>query len=256
MTDFLLLHSPAHGAWSWDGVKGILEDALRREGAIHHPMYTPGTVSAPELDGASGGRTTLDERVEEVLRQASAAGLKRPVVVLHALSGLLGLEVVRRMADRPQALVLVGAVVPDAFHTVSEMLPLLTQYALLGLRLLPGRRPPGTVRLHRELVLKLMCNDLTYAQASYTLGRLGPLPLGALDTLPDLDSLEPRCPVTYLVLRRDRLVPAGTQRRMAAALPGATVVELDGGHEAPTFHADSVAQVALDVADGRARAAA
>lgn len=257
MTDYLLIHAPGHGAWSWDGVSGVLEDTLRRESPIFHPMYQPGTVLAPDFPGdGAPGLVTLDAWADDILRQAAGAGLDRPIVVAHSLSGLLALEVARRLPKPPRALVLVGAVVPDMFHTVTEVLPIATRVLLQLHRVLPGRRPSGTVKLHREFALKLLCNDVSYPLASRVMGRLTPVPLLPLDALPNPDALEPPCPVTYAVLLRDRFVPPALQRRMAADLPGATVVEIDAGHEAPSFHAEEVARVILETAGQPMRRAA
>jgi pimeloyl-ACP methyl ester carboxylesterase len=249
MADFLLLHGPAHGPWTWDGVKGIIDDVLSRRSTVHNPMYAPGTVLAAAFPiMADLKQLTLDRWADDILRQVEAASLARPVVVAHSLAGLLALEVVRRLPTPPTALVLVGAVAPDIFHTVTEMLPTATRVLLQLHRVLPGKRPPGTVRLHREMALKLLTSDVSYPLASQVLGRLSPMPLRPLDALPNPVALEPRCPVTYVVLKRDWFVRPSRQRRMAADLPGTTVVELDAGHEAPTYHPEEVAGVILEAA--------
>ena len=48
MTDFLLLDSPGHGPWFWDGVKGAIEDNLRNKYEVRHLNYHPGKVVDPE----------------------------------------------------------------------------------------------------------------------------------------------------------------------------------------------------------------
>lgn len=257
MTDYLLIPAPGHGAWSWDRAKGLIEDALRRESPNFHPMYQPGSVLAPDFPrDAAPKQVTLAFWADDILRQVAAARLDRPVVVAHSLAGLLALEVARRLPAPPQALVLVGAVVPDMFHTVTEMLPVATRALLQLHRVLPGKRPSGTVKLHREFALKLLCNDVSYPLASHVMGRLAPIPLLPLDALPNPEALWPPCPVTYTVLLQDRFLTPGRQRRMAADLPGATVVELDAGHEAPSFHPEAVARIILEAAGRPLRQAA
>ena len=251
MTDFLLLHGPGHGGWVWDGVVGAMEDALRRRTGLYHSMYTQGTILAPDLPG-HGARfgdddplaLTFEHCVEDLLRTVEDAGLRNPVIGVHSLSGLLALELARRLGD-VKALVLVGAAVPDLFHNPVETLPLPTRAALGALRLYPNT-PPESVRMVKEMALMLLCNDIPFPDAARAVvGRMRPIPLRPWDALPDPEALEPACPVTYMVLARDRFLWPGTQREMAASLPGAQVLELDCGHEAPVTHPQEVADALL-----------
>lgn len=77
------------------------------------------------------------------------------------------------------------------------------------------------------------------------IGHFGPLPLGMLTepvTL-SLDALP--CPVTYVVLTNDRLIGAGRQQAMAARIPGATVVQLDSGHQVTAQRPRELAETLL-----------
>ena len=186
MTDFLLLHGPGHGGWVWDGVVGAMEDALRRRTGLYHAMYTQGTVLAPDLPG-HGARfgeddpldLTFEHCVEDLRRTVDKAGLRNPVIGVHSLSGLLALELVRRLKD-VKALVLVGAAVPDLFHNPVETLPIPTRAALHALRLYPNT-PPESVRLVKEMALLLLCNDIPFPDAARAVvGRLRPIPLRPL----------------------------------------------------------------------------
>jgi pimeloyl-ACP methyl ester carboxylesterase len=252
MTDFLLIHGAGHGAWVWDEVKGVIEDSQRAKVGLYHSLYAPGAILTPDLPGHGARfgtddpvRLDSDDAVGSLLGHLEAADVTRPVVVAHDLSGLIALEVVRRMKEPPRGLVLVGAVVPDLFHTVGEMLPLPTRVLLALLRFLPGT-PPESVTLHKEMGGRLLCSDMPYSWASARiLGRLQPIPLRLFDALPHPEALEPACPVTYAVLARDGYLLPRSQRAMAASFPGARVVELDSGHEAPVTHPAEVAELIL-----------
>ena len=254
MTDLLLIHGAGQGAWVWDYVKGALEDALRRQAPLYHELYNPGTVLTPDLPahGSRWGkedpaRITFDLCVEDLLRQAAAARLRRPVLVAHDFGGLLALEMARRLPEKPLRIVFVGAVVPDLFHTPPETLFLPIRVLFWGQRLLPGA-PRGCLKWHPFLARWLLCSDMPYYQAAaQVVGRLRPLPLGLLDTLPQPEALEPPCPVTYIVLLRDWFLWPDIQRRMAASV-GAHVVELDAGHQAPLSRPQEVAQAILGAA--------
>lgn len=78
-----------------------------------------------------------------------------------------------------------------------------------------------------------------------TIGHFSPLPLGMLTepvTL-SLDALS--CPVTYVVLTNDRLIGAGRQQAMADRIPGATVLQLDSGHQVTVQRPRELAETLL-----------
>jgi pimeloyl-ACP methyl ester carboxylesterase len=252
MTDFLLIHGAGHGAWVWDGVWGILDNFLRGGTGLYHSMYSTGAVLAPDLPGHGGRfrrddptRVSLDGAVDELLARMETAGIRRPVIAVHDLSGHIALELVRRMKELPRGLVFVGASVPDLFHTAMEMLPFPTRAAIAVMRL-RRNTPPASVRLHYALAHPLMCNDMPFSDCTTrVLGRLCPIPLRLFDALPNPETLEPTCPITYAVLNRDRYLLPGAQRQMAASFPQAKVVEMDYGHEAPVTHPQEVADLIL-----------
>ena len=259
MADFLLIHGAGHGAWVWDGVKGILEDNLRKQSSLYHTRYSAGKVLAPDLPGHGENfyqdnpiKITFEACIEALLRTVDINKLRYPIIGAHSLSGLIALELARRLVIRgnpPSAIVLVGAVVPDIFRNVMEMLPPPTRIALAVLRLMPGT-PPESVKLHRELGLKLLCNDMRYAEASsQVLGRLRPIPLKPWDALPNPEALEPPCPVTYMLLKRDWFISSASQRNMASHIKHAKLIELNRGHEAPITTPQSVALALLDYAE-------
>ena len=59
----------------------------------------------------------------------------------------------------------------------------------------------------------------------------------------NLDALP--CPVTYIVLRDDRLISPSQQRAMAARIPDATVIELEAAHQAATQKPRELAELLL-----------
>ena len=78
-----------------------------------------------------------------------------------------------------------------------------------------------------------------------TVGHFGPLPLRML-TEPVTLSLDPLpCPVTYVVLTDDRLISAGRQQAMADRIPGATVVQLESGHQVTVQRPRELAETLL-----------
>ena len=251
MTDFLLIHGPGHGSWAWDGVKAALEDRLRRRPGLYHASYLSGSITAPDLPG-HGSRflrenprhLSFEHCVDELFELVTTARISEPVVVAHSLSGLIALELVRRLGNAKR-LVLVGAAVPDIFHNVIETLPLPTRAILHALRLYPNT-PPESVRLIKEFALLFLCNDIPFPEAAATvISKLRPMPLRLWDSLPNPVALEPSCPTTYILLKRDRFLWPSAQRKMAASLPNVDLIEIDCGHEATISHSREIADVLL-----------
>jgi len=254
MTDFLLIHGPGHGSWAWDGVKGTLEDRLRRLPGLYHSSYSAGSIIAPDLPG-HGSRYSQDNPrhlsfehcVDELQEFVNTSCMSEPVVVAHSLSGLIALELVRRLGNA-KALVLIGAAVPDIFHNALETLPIPTRALIHALRLYPNT-PPESVRLIKEFALLFLCNDMPFPEAASTvISKLRPIPLRLWDSLPNPIALEPACPTTYMLLKRDRFLWPSAQRKMAASLPNAELVEIDCGHEATISHSREIANVLLQYA--------
>lgn len=69
--------------------------------------------------------------------------------------------------------------------------------------------------------------------------------------IPSLDM-----PVVVLLARGDRPIPIRHGRQLASALPGATVIEVDGGHMLPVVQPDVVAAAVRSIGDGAAAAPA
>ena len=85
-------------------------------------------------------------------------------------------------------------------------------------------------------------------QIIHNLGFFGPLPTRVLTSRISLDDGPPPCPVTYVVLNQDKLLPAGSQERMAARIPDAEVVSLDSCHEVMLYKPKELAEILLKFA--------
>ncbi|MBI4336841.1 MAG: alpha/beta hydrolase [Chloroflexi bacterium] len=252
MADFLLVHDAGHGAWSWDRVWGLLDDTRRQREPIQHELYAASNTLAADLPGhgtryCTGAKApiTLADCVSAVVAEAQAAGLQGPVVAAHGLSAMIALEAARQLKSRPRRLVLLAGVVPRPGGSPWQALPTSARLAFAVMGLLPGA-PKGYLRFHRELVLKLMCNDMPYHMAStLVLGHLRPFPSAPFRHPTSPSDYQLPCPVTYVVLGRDRFVPPEAQRQMADRLAGAEVVEIDSSHEVLATQPEQVAHLLL-----------
>jgi len=155
MTDFLLLDSPGHGPWFWDGVKGILEDKLRNNSSVRHLNYHPGRILAPEnLSTTHNKYTNLNEYALKTIDQIQQAGLSNPIIVSHSFSGILALELCHILGKDIKGLVFIGSIIPDMFRTSMEMIPMPLRLLLIISSVLSGNLSFDNIKMHREFVLK------------------------------------------------------------------------------------------------------
>ena len=98
-----------------------------------------------------------------------------------------------------------------------------------------------------SLVNNYVCKGLDPMQQVEIVGHLGPLPLRMLTQPVSFNLDELPCPVTYVVLGDDRMIAPARQRSMAERIPGATVVELDAGHQAASQKPRELAELLLAV---------
>ncbi|MCS7207241.1 MAG: alpha/beta hydrolase [Dehalococcoidia bacterium] len=250
MADFLLVHEAGHGQWEWEKVWGYLEDARRRREAVRHPLFTAWRVALPDLPG-HGSRVCADpsqsltaQGYAQALADAAVReGLRKPIVVAHGLTAGLTLLAVPLLKEPPSRLVLVAGVVPPAGQAPLQALPPAVRLALRGQRLLPA--PKGYLRLHREFVRRVLASDMDYpTMGAFLLKRLTPFPLAPFAHPLPAEALKVPCPVSYILLTRDRFYPPPLQRASAQRLQ-AEVVEMDAGHAAPLTQAEALANILL-----------
>jgi pimeloyl-ACP methyl ester carboxylesterase len=77
------------------------------------------------------------------------------------------------------------------------------------------------------------------------LGFFGPLPTRVLKAKVPSEGSPLPCPVAYVELTRDRLVPPEAQERMAQLIPGAEIVPLDSCHQVMLENPRQLADVLL-----------
>ena len=218
----LLIHGAHHGAWVWDDLSPLLKV----------PSLA---VSLPGRDGAasshlSPGSITLDVLISSAAADLDRAGWERTVIVGHSLGGAVATGLAARTPQRSHHLVLIAAAVPDPGKCALDGWP-------AGLRWLPraalavrpgGSRAPITLSARRAR--KGLASDLDEAQARRLLDGLVPeTPAFLTSPMPEA-ALPPGLPRSYLLARQDRMHKPRRQAAIAARL-GATVIEIDSGHD-------------------------
>ena len=191
------------------------------------------TLDLPGHGADAGGDTAqvrMEECVHAIARTVEREGLKDLVMVGHGFAGSLIIQAVSQLPEPPKRLVLVAGIVPPNQKNMLGVLPRRTRtvFTLLdGLSKLSRQ----DLKFPKSVVASILCNGMGPMEVVEVLGFFGPLPTRVLKTKVPLGVSALPCPVTYVELTRDRMLPPNAQHRMARRLPGVEIVRLDSCHQ-------------------------
>jgi 3-oxoadipate enol-lactonase len=181
--------------------------------------------------GIRTNRFRLADCADDAIALADKLGVESVVAVGYSMGGPIAKLCWSRHPDRVRGLVLCATarhfMRPEAKGVASAVLP----GAVVAARLVPTffrdqiidrmveRVPPGEARerIRREM---MGSDPAAVMQATRAVIRFA-----SHDWVSNID-----VPTAVLVMTRDRLVPAARQYKLAAAIPGARVFEVDGDH--------------------------
>ncbi len=246
MTDFLLVHSLGQGAWCWGKVWGLMTSpeehpprlyAHRKVGKVF-PLDLPG--HGADLAGDTSA-VSVDECVQAIVGSCERQNLRDLVVVAHGLAAPLALQAVPELPSPPKRVVLMGGVVPAASKSVISELSggCRGWFRAAGLM---SRALGKELAVPSRYVSRNFCNGMDTMEIVQSLGFFGPLPTQVMRAPFNLQE-DLSCPVSYVVLTDDRLFSPARQRRMAARIAGAELVELPTCHQAPLANPPAVADL-------------
>jgi len=240
----VLLHGQPGSGADWQQVIGELPDGL---GVVAPDRPGYGASPRPAGGFAAGARA--------VVAELDARGIDRAVLVGHSYGGGVALAAARLAPERVEALVLLASVGPGCLTWTDWALaaPAGGEFlAFVAWRLTPwlARAVLGAVRLlrRRPLAPDQAVNWQIWGNSHYDRGPVWRSFLTEqralvreLDevtaSLPDVNQ-----PVLLVADPRDKIVSVRSTRRLAAALPDARVVLLDGpGHHLPRRAAPRIA---------------
>jgi pimeloyl-ACP methyl ester carboxylesterase len=195
-------------------------------------------VVAPDLPGhgRSGGPAPdfrLEDCADDVAELATALGIDRFIAVGYSMGGLTAQLLWRRHPELTSALVLCASS-RNFLGTVAErMVSLLAPAITITAWMNPLLYALGAGVLGPHLV-----NDLSGERRQYALTELNRTSMttvaAALVAASEFTSHEwigqIDVPVSVLVPTRDTIVPPSRQRRLAEAIPHATVITVEGDH--------------------------
>ena len=252
MSDYLLLHGTAQGAWSWGKVWGHMTAPEEHPPRLYLPRQAV-RVRAMDLPGHGADRAQdvalvdMSESARAVAHVVERENFADYVLVGHELGGTVALQAVYDLPVKPKRIVLVSGIVPGDGESPLSAYPWPTRVIIRICARLSGISGRD-VGVPLSAINRYWFGGLDTMRQVETVGHTGPLPLRML-TQPvslNLDNLP--CPVTYVALTNNRLISAARQRTMAARIPGATVVELDAGHQVAIENPLELAEMLLAAA--------
>ncbi len=235
MSDFLLVHGAGQGAKSWGKVWGHMTApdqhppplSRARQAARVRAIDLPGHGADAAQDA---GMIDLSEAVKAVIRVAEQENFSDYTLVGHELGGTVALQALGELPRAPRRIILVCGIVPAPGQPAISMYPTPVRM-LVRLCKTVGALIGKDIPVPLEAINRYRCGGLDPMDRIQTIGHFGPLPLKMLTEQVSLSVDALPCPVTYVVLSNDRLISASRQQAMAARIPGATVVQLDSGHQ-------------------------
>ena len=222
----ILVHGAMHGAWSWERVTPLLDEA----GVAWH-AFDRWTSTSPRF-------VISDEAANEALirQHIDLAPFDRSVVVCHSAAGVAATAA---CADNPKVAHIVYLA---AFMTGGGIAPALEDDLVAALRIQEG----GEVSVDPAKTADLYYHDCDPADAAAATGRLLPQAPGLFDQPPPSAERVGWRQVlsTYVVCTEDRSVPVSVQRQWAEQ---ATYrVELPASHSPALSMPDRVAAIIVE----------
>ena len=249
MTDYLLVHGAGQGAWSWGAVWGHLTAPVEHPPRLYvprranrvYPLDLPGHGADADGDTAE---VRLEECVHAITRAVERENLKDLVLVGHGFAGGLVLQAANQLPQAPKRLVLIAGIVPISQQSMLSALPRFTRGSFRLMAVL-SRLSRREFRMPPSAIGRVLCNGMDPMEVVQTLGFFGALPTRVLTARLSLDDGPPPCPVTYVVLTKDKLVPPDFQERMAQRIPNVDIVPVDSCHQVTLYKPKELAEILL-----------
>ena len=244
-------------------IHGVTVTAELNWAAVLGPLAGQFRVVAMDLRGhgdgiAAGPRFRLEDCADDLAALAAVLGIGRFIAVGYSMGGMIAQLAGRRHAPAVAGLVLC-ATARNVLGSPAEQLAALALPAAAAALWWNPLLPPVSAEILGQALLGRLEDPATAAWARAQLRRT-PLStaVSAIQAACEFTShrwiSQLDIPAAVVITTRDRIVPPGRQRTLAAALPGATIHELDAGHgaciTAPQAFAQALLQACWSVTPG------
>lgn len=216
MSDILLIHGAAHGAWCWHRVLPALQALGHKVRALDLPSHGD--------DATDPATVTLEDYAAAILAATEGPTL----LVGHSMGGFPITAAAQAAPERFNALVYLCAYLPVPGRSLAEMRRAGPSQPLAGTFRIDAAR--ATFTFDPDRAPALFYHDCPEEDVALALRRLSRQPIRPQETaLPDTARAE-ALPRFYIRCTDDRTIPPDYQATMAAALPPAHVSTLPSGH--------------------------
>lgn len=226
MSVFVLVHGAWHGAWCWDRVVPLLEEAGHRAVRLDLPGHNQDKTPALLV--------TLESYANAVINSLEAHS--EPVILVgHSMAGVVITQVAEYLPARIKKLVYLSACLPQDGESLSSVSNR-DKTSLLGPNIVMNPLL-GYCTVDEAFVKDIFYNDCSIEDFKSAKTRLTPEPL-----LPLLASVKitpqrfGRVPRIYIECLRDRAISPAFQKKLYTATPCQQVLSLHTGHS-PFFSA-------------------
>jgi pimeloyl-ACP methyl ester carboxylesterase len=216
----LLVHGAWHGAWCWERVVPLLENAGRRVVAIDLPGLGADTTP-PE-------RVTLDAYAERICAALTDIG-EPAVVVGHSMGGIAISQAAERCPERVAHLVYLTAFLLTDGETLLSVAETDPEALVPPNIVLNDAHTAATLR--PESLAEALYGDCSEDDVAWASARLVPQAAAPLGTpLHVTEALWGAIPRTYVHCTDDRAITLGCQMQMVARVGVGTVKTLAASH--------------------------
>lgn len=239
MSVFVLVHGSWHGAWCWEKVAPLLQQAGHQAIAIDLPGHGA-NPALPGEDPAAGAvpylREVLDAQAEPV------------VLVGHSSGGMIISEAARQRPERVRLLVYLAAFLLPPGVTPPQIMREDTETLLPAALVIDEAR--GTVAVNPRAARAVLYADCSEADAARAISRLCPERLNrpAGDEAPSIHAQAGSAPRVYIETLQDKALGPAIQKKMYTALPCTAVYSLATSHSPFISAPDGLAAALLDSA--------
>jgi len=231
MSDILLIHGAAHGAWCWHRVIPALAALGHSARAIDLPGN--GDDSTPAAD------VTLDLYADVILNATRGP----TILVGHSMGGFPITAAAERAPDRFTALIYLCAYLPRPGQTLAEMRKAGPSQPLAGaFRIDPTRT---TFTFDPAQAPALFYHDCPPEDVALAAARLCPQPIRPQETPIQDTACAETLPRFYIRCTDDRAIPPDYQTTMSAMLPPDHIRSLPTSHS-PFFAAPDALAALID----------
>jgi len=220
--NFVLIHGAMHGGWCWERVVPLLE----RAGHV---------VIAPDLPGLGADQTPASAVTLAGWGDFVADTLQRlpgkTILAGHSLGGMAISQAAEVAPERIATLVYVTALLPEHGRSAFDLTRDDNVFDQSDKQEIPPAPDRLTITSDPEHVRAVLYGETEREWADRALTRLVPQPFAVLQMPAALSAARfGSVPRAYIECLRDRVLEIALQRRMQAATPCGTVLQIDTDH--------------------------